>query len=162
MQPLDPSLTDKFKEAEKAVSVISEIIEERITYIIQKVHDTFGVAYENWYMEDARENETAFTSHYLIYDSIGYDTSGCSFPKDAFIIDKNGKKYDFTWNQFPTRWIFEEFEKELEDGRALYVEKKKAKKQKSEEETERLLVSIREKLSPEEFKLLNSSKQWKY
>lgn len=69
---------------------------------------------------------------------------------DNFIILNDGADFDIT-TAFPIRWLFEDFEKELKDGRREYLKSQN----KVEKDKVSILNNIKSKLTIEELKVLN-------
>ncbi len=77
------------------------------------------------------------------------------------IVTKDGGEWSLEWGEFPTRWLFEDFEDEYKDGLKLYKEKKekakvtaKANREKKEAERKVALAAVSKKLSKEEMQVL--------
>ena len=132
-----------FKQKEKILLKKFKNIDDRIEYIINKLADLYKILAESW-----SYNNCSFDEHDGEYRSDGYFESRMLLNKDFYVcvnfadIDSytdatdslvseiiiNDQVYDpFMGNDlgpceicFPTRWIFEDFEEELEKSRILY------------------------------------------
>jgi len=163
-----PITNEVFKEWQHAVdraAELSEILEERITFILQRLTSIFGGVLDTWYFDGAEENEVGNLLNHL--DSKSIDELCLEYKQDTdcgrngmVIIDKFGKEYGCGW-EIPTRWLFEDFEKEIIDGKKLYEEreedkksKKKAMLEKKKAEHRVLFESAAAKLSKKELAAL--------
>lgn len=80
--------------------------------------------------------------------------------REIIFIDKNGGEWGLA-EGVPTRWLYEDFEKEFTDGLQLYTDKQKQKAQQAkltklqrEEQKKELVKSAASKLTKEERKVL--------
>lgn len=136
---------------------------DRITYVLRAIYKEFGAELDYWYFDGAGEGEVGDLDSHLDKDSIH---SFMIFTKEPYEGDEMFAKLDdgtyaeFGYD-FPTRWLYEDFEDELSRGvaivkqEALDEEKKKAEKKAAKKaEKERLKASAASKLTPEERKAL--------
>lgn len=105
-------------------------IVNRIDYILKKIYSTFGGTCDNWYFDGAEENYLGNVAAAIHYDEVtGFCIESEVKPKrPMYILGSNGKEIDLTWG-FPVRWMTEDFESELEEGKENLV-KFKAKRTK--------------------------------
>ena len=123
------TVTDKqaFDQATRSRYPFEDKIEKRITYIVQKVRATFDLPYDTWYFPDAEEGQlgTFDISDQEVY-IIGLQPKKY-IPNILEILDINGKILDLH-ETLPSRWLYEDFETELEQGKIALEAKKAAKK----------------------------------
>lgn len=137
-------------------------IEERVKYILDTIAASFGTQLEWW--DWANGSSTAeINGHFEpdMIETIRVCVEGSFFDNvsEKIALLKNGKgwrEWNFSYLEFPTRFLFEDFEAELENGIKRYKNRKidqKAlrKKDKQEKSTKKadLLAGIKEKLTKE-------------
>jgi hypothetical protein len=167
-QPITNELFKEWKFAVNRTAELSEILEERITFILQRLTAIFGGELDTWYFDEAEENEVGNLSHHLDSNSIDelhleYKRNITCGRNGMVIIDKFGKEYGCGY-EIPTRWLFEDFEQEIINGKKLYEEreadnkaKKKAASEKKKLEDQSLAAAAKKKLSKEELAALRRS-----
>jgi hypothetical protein len=149
-----------YKDLRKRAGHVEERISKRIHYILEKVHETFGSKLEYWYMHGAEEGEggdllkgfPSYTGDHS-FDNICF----VPYHGEWVIILEDGSEFGFGEGEIPIHWLYQDFEKELTEGKQRYeqrqVEQKRRKKERREakkREKERLKASAVSKLSPEE------------
>jgi len=154
---------DKEKELYKNV----EVLEKRLDYILTTFFHQWDINLNTWYFEDAKEGEVGNILQNMNSDSVYYihiETNSKHDKKfhneEIVIIDKFGK--ELYWeNEIPTRWLFEDFEQEVIDGKAKMEEKNRKSKEKREKvlasrkaNAKKIMENIKGKLSKEELKIL--------
>lgn len=161
-------------KAEQALDKLNEYekeIDERVGYIIKTIYSTFGmqVDYHLYGTQSEYNDEYASTlwtelfnggiwgskNHKTIKFSVSFKKSPKSAP-DCIILTEDGKKIDLT-NDFPIRWLTEEFEDELAEGKKRRDDKdnEHAEAKKAEKiATESLVKKARAKLTNDELKAL--------
>lgn len=168
--PLEPSFVKEAKEKNKELDCYSKKIENRIHYIIMKLYNVFNVKNYYWKSINANEGEQGdmfeaisnqFGNYLNIEHGIGRFTSRVSLG-DCLIIDKNGKMLapldqyqdsDADIFGIPIRWLYEDFEQELVDGKAAYDAKLQAEEdaiKNKDNEKKKIIKSVKKKLSKEE------------
>jgi hypothetical protein len=134
--------------------VLENKITDRIDYIVRYC---FGKI-DTWYFDDAQPGSIGDLWENIKYNEIeGIIISrGERFPerteKDLIIIDSNGGEINL-YDSFPKRWLFEDFEKEVDEGKIKYEKKqleKKNKRNEKKDKTKSLAKSAAEKLSKDE------------
>ncbi len=152
-----------WKEATRKAGVLEETITQRIDYILRTIYKTFGKKFDYWYIP----GEDASLRHYELEpenDFTGYciEPYCSSLPIYSKVVDCEINLID---EGFPSRWLYEDFEEELTQGREYYKQwktekenKRKEKLVKSAEKKAATLKAIRQKLSPEELKLIKGLK----
>lgn len=135
-------LRKAFLEKEKKIAKKFKNIHDRIEYIINKLADLYKISAESWsYYNcgfDERNGEYDSTGYFETKMLLDDDFHVCvnfsdidSYRRDDCLVSEiiiNDQVYDpFMGNDlgpceicFPTRWIFEDFEEELEKSRILY------------------------------------------
>ena len=145
---------------------LENIIIERLSYIVHTIYNIFGYQVNTWYFDDAKEGEVGDLKNHIYNDYINNIIVECkSLKKDPAIIifDKNR----FEWEKdlgIPVRWLFENFEQEIIDGKKKFEEKEAARKAKNKEqsakqklEDQELINSAKSKLSKKELAALRRS-----
>jgi len=148
-----------------AAALEAEIV-LRIDYILTFLLDEFGCTLNNWFFDDAAEGQVGHLCDHMSFDytSItGIELSDCdNFPDDLCFIDKDGD--EFYWqSEIPARWLTEDFEQEIIDGRTKLEEKEAARKLKLKERRDAksakstdLFEKAKSKLTKEEFLALTN------
>lgn len=164
-EPITQKLIHDWKVASSEASSMEEEIIERIDHIVRAWFKAFNNELNYWYFDGAAEGEVGDLSKYM-----GADTIWCIWtelkkecPHDMAIIDKNGDVY--VWeSSIPTRWLFEDFEDEIINGKKLYEQKELERKAKiktlstQKKIEDRLLVEeAKKKLSKKELAALKRS-----
>jgi len=140
----------------------------RYDEIMSKIDERFGYICDKFLIKKYGNGNSPWYDYSNIditrYDSEGYfDT--VEYRDDIFITGRNIDYPDGFYNSFPTRWLWEDFEEELKE--TIEKTKKKEQKEKQKRKTyveerkkkiEILKESIRQKLTPEEFKILKFKK----
>jgi hypothetical protein len=80
--------------------------------------------------------------------------------QEMFLINEDGQeqnllKNDTSWLHLPSRWLFEDFEEELKEGRQRYLDQQKPK----EEEEQAIIKAAKAKLTQEELEALTEALQ---
>lgn len=152
-KPLPPGLVADWKESRFRADKLEGRIVDRMDYIIHKVCTTFNATLETWYFDDARDGEMG----HLTWDEPElFARWDIRDRKDMIILTQDGEEYYFD-NTIPTRWLFENFEEELEAGKKRYDEREEERLKKRLEATEytkKLADSAKNKLTKEELRAL--------
>ena len=152
---------DKWKILTKEASELEEIITDRITYIIKFWHSMFNISFFTWYFDGAGEGEVG--DLYANFGPMEISSINADVGKGAItIIDKYNNEY--CWDSaIPTRWLFEDFEQEITDGKRKYIDFLNAKKEavlKNKKESkinkDKLIESAKSKLTKEELEAISS------
>jgi hypothetical protein len=156
-------LTNAYDLYSKFMSIISN----RVNYIVREIASLFKGEVKRWDWGDGSgEIEGHFTPNMVDDESIQLDgeRTGSGDEWVAFLKDENGQftdEWEFHWFEFPTRFLYEDFEEELKEGIQKYKEheakKKEMEKQKKLEKVKnkkKLLESVKSKLTKEERKAL--------
>lgn len=162
---------DQWIKAIKVADAYEEVISERIGYVIKTVFNTFGKKISTWYYEDAPEGgmgslQKAFNSgerdgsiRVVVEKDAPYGERHSFGDMDALL--EGDIEWDFSYGEFPERWLFEDFEQELIDGKKKFEEKEAARKLKAKEakskqtkEDKKLADQVKSKLSKKELAAL--------
>jgi len=156
--PLTKGNITEAEEAYKLWSNIEEKIEDRINYVIRTLAKIFGGKIEWWdWNNGGGEVDGHLDMDMFKNDSIQLD--GCKKGgKDWVSVIKEGE-WEFEYLEFPTRFLWEDFEEELENGIKEYekqgkIRLAKEKKEKSKKDKQYLIESAKSKLTKEELKAL--------
>ena len=152
-KPLPPGLVADWKETRHRADVLESKIVDRMDYIIHTVCKTFDVSLETWYFDDAQEGQMG---HLTCDDPELFAKWDIRDRKEMVILTQDDEEFYFD-NNIPTRWLFENFEEELENGKKRYDEREEEKLKKRLEATEytkKLADSAKKKLTKEELRAL--------
>lgn len=138
---------------------------ERIDYILRYMFGLYGVVMKTWYFADAKEGDFGTLRVELgsdnIYDIFVELAPNKIKPVINFII--SGKEWKFD-TSILTRWLFEDFETEMFQGAADYIQlqekKKNALKPKpglADTKTQLLAKSAKAKLTKAELAALKKT-----
>ena len=139
-------------------------ISDRITYVLRAIYKEYGAEVDHWYFDDASEGEGGSldwrhldkdaVSNYIVHTKKPYEG------EKMFAKLNDGNYAEFGY-EFPTRWLYEDFEAELSQGVAvvkqeeLDAKNKKAKKKADKKaKKEKLKATAASKLTPDERKAL--------
>jgi len=150
---------DKWVAAKAIVGDLEEPIIERIDYILNYWFSAFDGKLDYWYFPDAGEGEVGDLYSNMTLDTINkFVVCLEKQPSDyeMCIIDQDGDEY--TWcNEIPTRWLFEDFESEIVEGKMKAIKaeednkaKRKALLENKKLKDKKLLTEVFTKLSKEE------------
>ena len=164
MKSISPITKENFVKRQELIKQLGKFdneIEARINYIAEKISSVFNIKLDTWYFPGAEEFEIGSLDKNMTKDII--DIMFEPTLLDCVIITKDKKELFFEDGFIPTRWLFEDFEDELKDGKKIYEKKlkefKKAEKEdkeKKKEEEKKILKNIVAKLTSEEKKLLKN------
>lgn len=145
---------------------LENIITERLSYIVHTIYNIFGYQVDTWYFEDAKEGEVGDLNNNIyngIINNIIVECKSLKKEPEILIIDKNGSEWEKDLG-IPVRWLFENFEQEVIDGKKKFEEKEAARKAKNKEqsakqklEDQQLINSAKSKLSKNELAALRRS-----
>lgn len=149
-----------WRSLKKDVGRIEDEIVNRISYVWYTINNAFGNEVDTWYFDDAGEGEVGN----LDIDDSFVSSIQTDYKKkstgDMAILLKDGSEFGF-YSEFPTRWLFEDFEQELIEGKKKYEEQEvarkeaeKIKRQRQKAKTLVLADQAKLKLSKEELAAL--------
>lgn len=134
MKPLTKDQISEWQNAYNHAVILENVIIDRVGYVVSVWMKTFGGKLTNWYFGSAREGEVGnFVDHFggdSVY-SIYTECKPHPAPNDGsdmVIIDKFGGEWGWD-SSIPLRWLFEDCEDEIIQGKILYEEKLKKKKE---------------------------------
>jgi hypothetical protein len=168
-EPITQKLIDNWQLAANESSSMEGEITNRIDYIIRTIFDTFNKKLDTWYFDGAGEGDVGdLLRHYdeneiNIITELSRNKEGVYDSIEMVIIDKEGSEWGFD-SSIPTRWLFEDFEQELIDGKKLFEEQKAERKKNKKElsakkklEDQALATAAKAKLSKKELAALRRS-----
>jgi len=130
--------TDILKQIEAQTSIFNvhqSLVLCRFQDILGIIHEYFNSEidwcdYDNGDSSYQRDGyfDPKIYKKYIFYDG-NFTYNG---DDDMSIIDKNGNTLQLLL-AFPTRWLFEDFYQELDEGRKLFLERKSLKKKKNKD-----------------------------
>ena len=137
-------------------------ITDRMNYIIRKCVEIAGGKLDWWDWNCDDDYEDRSSGDFM--ESYDKDTltirAEWSIKQEIIFLDKNGSEWGL-WEGVPTRWLYEDFEKEFTNGLKAYKEKeiqktakKKEKKLKNVVDQKGLMEKVLSKLTKEERKVL--------
>lgn len=160
---------DQFSQWENSLAETSRLesmINDRIEYVLSIWFEAFGGKVINWYFNDASEGSLGDLSKNMYPSaivSIYVDCNPEPKPNDnnsMVILNKFGHEYGWE-SEIPRRWLFEDCEEEIKQGKILFDQKliqKKAnaavKKSLQKKLDAALAEQAKAKLSKEELKAL--------
>jgi hypothetical protein len=165
-KPILPDAIIQAKEAQQHANKLSGEIVERIDYIVKTIWKAFHTRLATWYFDGAEEGGMgdlwgAYNEHDIHFVAEDKGTYGRNYSSHHFmILDRKGSEYNLCDN-FPTRWLFENFEDEIETGKERYkaaevAAKERAKLKREQKKTREasLAEAAKAKLSPQEIAAL--------
>lgn len=168
MKKIDPVTPEFVKEgralAAKAGAFEDQIV-NRIGYIMECIFELFDKKNAYWYFRGADEGEVGdLWAHYQEHCSSSIDliVDNCPGPEMVLILE-TGEDWGFS-DSIPSRWLFEDFEQELINGKKKFEDRKierKAKKKATtaalKKEDQELIEEAKKKLSEKELAALKRS-----
>ena len=152
-KPIAHGTVADWKETRKRADILEEQIVDRMGYIIQTIAKTFNAQFETWYFSDAQEGQMGS----LTWDEPElFSVWDIRNRKEMAIITESGEEYRFD-NSIPTRWLFENFEQELEEGKRRFDEREEEtlkKRLAATDYTNKLAENAKKKLTKEELRAL--------
>lgn len=161
-EPILPEFVAHAEAIAHQARSLEELIINRINYIVETLFKTFGVNLDFWYFCGAGEGEVGdLWRNYDKENGINIETglSRNTSYTEIIIIDKNGDEWEFD-SYIPIRWLFENFEQELIDGKKKYEEAQEAKKaaehikreakKEKDKQTKALAAQAKKKLTKKE------------
>jgi hypothetical protein len=134
----------------------------RMFYIYSCIAKIVGVRVRSWKLEayqlDKIDEEDIDNLDFHLFDNV---FGGIDSTKTTALIKfdsrSNENNHDFSSGFFPARWLFEDFEDELQNGFQKYrdnLKKQLEQEQKIEQNRESVIKQIKKKLTPEEIEVL--------
>lgn len=153
-------LVKQWKTVSLQAGALEDKIVDRIDYIIKTIFKTFDQKLEYWYFYGAGEGEVGRLridgDSFSVITELARNRNGDYNSQQMVILLKDGSEWGFD-GEYPTRWLFEEFEKELTDGKKKFEEQEIARKLKQKElsvaknqKDQSLIESAKKKLSKKE------------
>jgi hypothetical protein len=167
VEPIKPDVIKQWEKLATEAGKLEEKITDRMNYILHSLFEMYGAKLDTWYFDGAGEGEMGELSRYLRDDEI-YGIVTELYTRDRFrdkqvdiiFIDKNDHECSYE-GAIPTRWLFEDFETEVLEGKKKYEEKEAARKlqakenlKKQKEEDKKLAEVAKAKLSKKELAAL--------
>lgn len=158
---LSSSFIDEGFKRYKELEEISKTVEERTHYIMMTIFDLFGFKGDYyWYFSGAHDEETGVPWYGLKYNKTRLETNIYGEARPAVIILKDGSEWGLE-DGIPIRWLYEDFEQELINGKKEYEqrlilkkEQEALKKEQEKQNAQNLKTSIQNKLTKEELEYL--------
>lgn len=170
MKPLQKDFFEIKAKLEKELAPLDGALQDRLEYIFKQIFKTFGASFSYWYIDGAEEGELGDLNKVVSHGDISMGCVIFGFKGDSarnegtipsrFCIMLDGGEWGFD-DSIPIRWLYENFEEELAEGKEAYLqrqlEEKKAATEKLLEKKKKaaeLISSAKKKLSKEERKAL--------
>ena len=129
--PLGKTFVKEWEDARRTADALEGSIIDRIDYVLKVWFKAFDCELKNWYFEGAEESSMGdlHCNDDSIY-SIHIDNfKGDKVPhNDMIIIDKDGGEYGWE-SEIPLRWLFEDCEQEIVEGRKKYEKREAFRKE---------------------------------
>lgn len=104
-----------WQDATKHLQMMQQLVIDRSNYIIETIEKTFERSFKTWWFEGAGEHEVGNPK---IYDGmVHFITEPTQQP--ALILDNENQEWNL-FESFPERWLTEDFEGELINGKGTY------------------------------------------
>lgn len=166
-EPLTPLLVKQWEIAEQQAGALKEQIVDRIDYIIKTIFKAFDKKFDYWYFYGAGEGEVGpliiNSNSFSVITELAKNRNGNYDFNEMVILLKDGSEWELN-DSIPSRWLFEDFEKELVDGKKKFEEKEAERKVKQKElsaakkqEDKALIEAAKKKLSKKELAALRRS-----
>jgi hypothetical protein len=155
----------KLVDLQYQCGILESKFSDRCNYIVRTCASILKKKIDWWDFTNGSENNAGRfkAAQARNYDYVSFSGEGSFFGNDSVIILKNGGEWIFGNGEFPTRFLYEDFETEVSNGRQLYLERKQEKikkeskkllkKKKTAGVYEKAAKSLK-KLSPEKLKEL--------
>lgn len=149
VRPLDSSFTKEVNQVEKQIEKLIGSASKRHAYIVTKIFNTFnfkkykcGFSYfrELDHLSNLEEDVILYCYNTVDNKDITFKIDGEDFPLCEY---------------YPTRWLFENFEQELESIKKE-VDNKALAAKKQQQEKKKMLASLKKKLTAEELDFLKN------
>ena len=162
VKTLTPELVAEAEDLVSRAGKLEEKITDRIHYIMTSIFKLFGKKSAYWYFYGAGEGEVGPLWAHYDKEMIGVVIDDC--PGESMVILlKDGSEWGFD-DGIPTRWLFEDFEEELTQGKKNYEEREITRKAAQKElaankklEDKKLIEGAKKKLSKKELEALRRS-----
>jgi hypothetical protein len=164
------SITDiqKAYALSKQISIIDNKIYSRISYIADIMGSVFELTHTSWEFGYEGNDTSIWDTDNYTEERINVKIEGYvkanrlgGYPDGLPIIDKNGKRWELS-DGIPTRWLYEDFEEELAQGKVMIEQQEQqrrdevtSKKKNDEQARQKLIDQAKAKLSKEEFAAIN-------
>lgn len=156
--PITRELFGERAEVQRKLGELEQPLFNRINYVIESAITQLGgtVAWWDWKYPDGPDSIDNVFQGGDYFFPIDWEVDGLG-TDDTWIIDKYGIE-TCLFEGFPVRWLFEEFESEVTEGRQKWAdaEAKRLKSLRAYKKTKKqqLIASAKNKLTPEERKAL--------
>lgn len=159
---ITPELVAEAEDLASRAGSLEEKITDRLHYIMLNIFNTFSKKDAYWYFYGAGEGEVGDLWRFYHEDSISVVVDNC--PGESMVILlKDGSEWGLD-DGIPTRWLYEDFEEELKQGKKKYEEKEAQRKldaankrKQSKEEAAKLAKIAKSKLSKKELAALKAT-----
>ena len=159
-EPITKDVVEKMNAAYKAYEEYEKQITNRVDYVIKTIAKIFGTKLE-WYDWSNGGGETDGHFEPRLISGNSFQLDGAMKKRGEMVAITKDGEWEFTWMEIPTRFLYENFEQELEDGIKKFKEQEEARKIKEKEiriqkeiDRQKLLEAAKQKLSKEERKAL--------
>jgi len=156
IEPLIKDIISHRNSLSKEIAKVDGLIGNRITYIAEFVCNAFEQKLDCWYFSDAENFSEAVKGDRITLSM--YAKNRTDYICNVILL-KDGTEWQL--DEIPLRWLTEDFEDEVVEGRLKYIKYLETKKQETKErllkekaDKEKVLQEIKNKLTPEEFGLI--------
>jgi hypothetical protein len=127
IKPITPELVKEAEDLASKAGRLEERIIERIHYIMVSIFKTFNKKEAYWYFYGAEEGDVGDLWKHYNKDDINVVVINAVGGDKMIILLKDGSEWGFE-DSIPTRWLFEDFEEELSEGKKKFKEKEESRK----------------------------------
>lgn len=148
VRPLDISFTKEINQLEKQIEKLTDSASKRHIFIVSKIVNIFNF----------KKVKVFNSNHFYDLDSLSnleddVICHGFNTVDDKTITFQVGEESFPLCEYYPTRWLFENFEQELESIKKE-VDNKTLAAKKQQQENKKMLTSLKKKLTAEELAFL--------
>ncbi len=146
--PLNSSFLKELDKVEKQIEKLTSAASKRHPYIVTKIANAFKFTKYKYSINhfDDLDHLSILEDDVILYRYNNVDNKDVTFKI-------NGEDFPFS-EYYPKRWLFENFEQELESIKKE-VDSKATLAKKQKQEDKKMLASVKKKLTAEELEFLN-------
>lgn len=130
---LESDICDAIKAHEVYEKAVSKLT-DRMNYIIRHCVEVVNGEFQwwDWQNTDAESHAAGDFMESCSGETTQINGEWTNREKMVFLT-KDGGEWELAWGEFPTRWLYEDFEEEYANGLKAYAEKQKQRAAKNKE-----------------------------